>query len=204
METERVKRLYAIYSYFYDSVFGRLYSPGRKAAIRLMDIRPGDEILEVGVGTGISLPHYPRHARLVGVDISRDMLEKARKRKEAMGLSNVVLQEMDATRLDFSEERFDKVIAAHIIALVPEPLKVVEEMKRVCKEGGELYILNYMGSTGGYWARLEELFSPIRRAMGLGRSLDLEATLSQAGLYIEHQERVNFLGLCSLIRCRKG
>ncbi len=204
METSRVKSLYAVYSTFYDSVFGRLYAPGRLAAVRLMNVRPGEEILEVGVGTGVSLPHYPRHARIVGVDISREMLAKAEERKAALGLSNVEIYEMDATRMDFPEGRFDKVIAAHVVTVVPEPLKVMEEMKRVCKDSGEIYILNYVGASSGIAARLEQLFSPIRKAMGLGAYIDLEAVIKEAGLTVEYKERVNVFGLCRLIRCRKG
>ncbi|MFQ5863569.1 MAG: class I SAM-dependent methyltransferase [Candidatus Brocadiales bacterium] len=204
METERVKSIYAVYSHFYDSVFGRLYAPGRLAAVRLMDIKPGEEILEVGVGTGVSLPHYPKHARLVGIDISGEMLAKAKERKAALGLSNVDIYEMDASRMDFPDGRFDKVIAAHVITVVPEPLKVIKEMKRVCKDGGEIYVLNYIGASSGVVSRLERLFSPIRRAMGLGKNIDFEATIGAAGLTIERWERVNILGLCGLIRCRKG
>ncbi|MFQ5957250.1 MAG: class I SAM-dependent methyltransferase [Candidatus Brocadiales bacterium] len=203
MKTEKVKSIYAIYSYFYDSVFGRLYAPGRLAAVRLMDIRPGEEVLEVGVGTGVSLPHYPKHAKLVGIDVSEEMLAKAKERKAVLDLSNVDIYEMDATRMDFPDGRFDKVIAAHVITVVPEPLKALKEMNRVCKDGGEVYILNYVGTSNGIVAWLERLFSPIRKAMGLGTYIDLEATIGAAGLTIEHQEKTNILGLCRLIRCRK-
>lgn len=203
METERLKSIYAFYSWFYDSIFGRLYAPGRLAAIRLMDIKPGQEILEVGVGTGVSLPHYPRHARVVGIDISREMLAKAEERKTSLGLSNVEIHEMDAGRLEFPDGRFDKVIAAHVITVVPEPLKALKEMKRVCKDEGEVYILNYVGASGGVVGWFERLFSPIRKALGLGEHMDFEALIREADLSIERWERVNILGLCALIRCRK-
>lgn len=201
MEAERLKKIYGIYSYFYDHLFGRLYAPGRLRAIGLMDIRPGQEVLEVGVGTGISLPLYPRYARLVGIDLSREMLGKAWERKRSLGLDNVSLYEMDASRMDFPSGHFDKVIAAHIIALVPEPLKVLREMERVCKAGGELYILNY--APNGVFAWADRLFAPLRKAAGLGRHIDLELTLASAGLEIEHKERVNLFGSCCLIKCRK-
>lgn len=203
METTKIKNIYAFYSHFYDSVFGRLYAPGRLAAIRLMDIKPGEEILEVGVGTGVSLSHYPRHAKVVGIDISKEMLTKAEERKAALGLTNVDVYEMDASQMDFPDGRFDKVIAAHVIAVVPDPPKVIEEMKMVCKEGGEIYVLNYVGASSGVVAQVERFFSPIRKAMGLGMHIDLEAVIEKAGLTVEHRERVNIFGLCSLIRCRK-
>jgi phosphatidylethanolamine/phosphatidyl-N-methylethanolamine N-methyltransferase len=204
METERVKSVYAVHSHFYDSIFGRLYAPGRLAAIRLMDIRPGQEILEVGVGTGVSLPHYPKHARVVGIDVSKEMLAKAEERKTSLGLSNVEVYEMDAGKMDFPDGRFDKVIAAHVISVVPEPLKVIKEMKRVCKDGGEVYILNYVNASNGVIAWFERQFSPIRKALGLGKDVDFGAIIKEAGLSIDHIEKVNILGLCRLIKCRKS
>ena len=203
MGSKRLKRIYGFYSSFYDSVFGRLYAPGRKAAVKLMNIKPEEEILEVGVGTGIALPLYPREASVVGIDLSREMLEKARQRKRNFGLSHVELYQMDATRMDFPTGRFHKVIAAHTVAVVPEPLKLVLEMGRVCREGGEIYILNYTGNTEGWLSQMDKFFSPYRMALGLGQHLDIEAILQEAGLNIEHQERVNLFGSCSLIKCRK-
>ncbi len=203
METERLKSIYAFYSSFYDSLFGRLYAPGRRAAIRLMNVRPREEILEVGVGTGIALPLYPREARVVGIDLSREMLDKARQRKRDLGLSNVELYEMDATRMSFPDGRFHKVIAAHIVSLIPEPLKLMLEVKRVCKEGGEIYILNYMGIGNGWLSRAERFISPVRKTFGLGQYLDIEALVQEAGLEIEHTERVNLFGCCSLMKCKR-
>lgn len=204
MKLDKIKGVYAVHSYFYDSVFGRLYAPGRLAAIRLMDIKnPGQEILEVGVGTGVSLPHYPRHARVVGIDISKEMLEKAERRKTSMNLSNVEVCEMDAGDLDFPDARFDKVIAAHVISVVPEPSKVVKEMARVCKDEGNVYILNYIAAAGGVVGWFEQKFQPFREAMGLGRNVDFGLLVAEAGLVIEHIENVNVFGMCSLIKCRK-
>ncbi len=203
METDRLKKIYAIYSSFYDSIFGRLYAPGRRAAVRLMNVQPGEEILEVGVGTGIALPLYPKRATVVGIDLSSEMLEKARQRKEDLGLANITLYEMDATKMAFPEGRFHKVIAAHIITLIPEPLKLLTEMKRVCHVKGEIYILNYEGNTTGWMSRIEEFISPFRKSLGLGVHLDIDTLLGRAGLKIEHKERVNLFGCCSLIRCKK-
>ncbi|HHT9120179.1 MAG TPA: class I SAM-dependent methyltransferase [Candidatus Hypogeohydataceae bacterium YC41] len=201
--SERLKTVYAFYSTFYDSIFGRLYAAGRRAAIRLMNIRPGEEILEVGVGTGTALPLYPREANVVGIDLSKEMLEKARQRQRDFGLSRVTLYEMDATKMGFTSGRFHKVIAAHTVAVVPEPLRLILEMKRVCRTGGEIYILNYAGSTKGWLSQIEKFISPFRNALGLGQHIDIESLLKEAELRIEHQERVNFLGSCSLIKCKK-
>ncbi len=203
MKIDRIKDVYAVHSYFYDSIFGRFYAPGRLAAIRLMDIKPGQEVLEVGVGTGVSLPHYPGHARVVGIDISSEMLAKAKERNVNLGLSNVEIYEMDAGRMEFPDRRFDKVIAAHVISVVPEPLKVMKEMVRVCKDEGKVYILNYVGASSGVVAWFEGKFQPVRQALGLGRNVDFGALIADAGLVIEHIEGVNILGMCLLIKCRK-
>ena len=203
MKIDKIKSVYAIHSYFYDGIFGRLYAPGRLAAIRLMDVKAGQEILEVGVGTGVSLPRYPKYARVVGIDISAEMLAEAEKRKTSMNLSNVEICEMDAGSLDFPDGRFDKVVAAHVISVVPEPLKVVKEMARVCKDGGEVYILNYVNASNGIVAWFERKFQPIREAMGLGRNVDFGVLIAEAGLVIEHIEGVNVMGICRLIKCRK-
>ncbi|MCP4364147.1 MAG: class I SAM-dependent methyltransferase [Planctomycetes bacterium] len=203
MTVDKIKNVYAFHSYFYDSIFGWLFSQGRLLAIKLMDIKPGQEILEVGVGTGVSLPHYPGHARVVGIDISREMLEKAEERKTSMDLSNVEVREMDAGRLDFADGRFDKVIAAHTMSVVPDPLGVLREMKRVCKDDGEVYILNYMQASNGVVAWFERKISPFREALGLGKYTNFDALIEDAGLVVDHIEKVNFLDLCSLVVCRK-
>lgn len=202
MDTIAISKVYSKYASFYDFLFGGVFAPGQYKAIQLMNPQPGEEILEVGIGTGISLPLYPRCSRVVGIDICSEMLEKAKEKKLNMGLSNVSLYKMDAERLAFANGRFDKVIAAHVITVVPNPVETIKEMKRVCKRDGEIFILNYFGSKNGILSRFERAISSIRKKLGLGRPLNPEKMLEGANLKILEVHKVNFLRLFHLIRCK--
>lgn len=195
----RISKVYSKYAPFYDYLFGEIFAHGRYKAIQLMDPQPGDEILEVGIGTGVSLPLYSRYSRVVGIDICNEMLEKARKRKLSRGLSHVSLYKMDAERLAFADGRFDKIIAAHVITVVPNAVQAIMEMKRVCKKGGEIFILNYFGNRDGV---LSKAISSIREKLGLGKPLNPEKILEDANLKILEIHRCNFLKLFHLIRCK--
>jgi phosphatidylethanolamine/phosphatidyl-N-methylethanolamine N-methyltransferase len=120
----------------YDLLFGPLLHPGRLAALERMGIAPGDRILEVGVGTGINAPLYPRSCRVTGIDLFLPMLEKARERVKRRGIEHVRLQQMDAANLAFADGVFDIVYAPYLVNVVPDPLAVTAEMRRVCRSTG--------------------------------------------------------------------
>jgi phosphatidylethanolamine/phosphatidyl-N-methylethanolamine N-methyltransferase len=144
LNIDSIQRVYKRYSYFYDLSFGSIFEPGRQKAIQKMLFSPGEHILEVGVGTGLSLSLYPSYIYITGIDVSREMLDKAKRRKKKEGLSNVLaLELMDAENMTFKDNSFDKVVAMYVATVVPNPLRLVEEMTRVCKPDGELYILNH-------------------------------------------------------------
>ncbi|HHT9162400.1 MAG TPA: class I SAM-dependent methyltransferase [Candidatus Brocadiia bacterium] len=201
MDTITISKIYSKYTHFYDYLFGRILAQGRYKAIQLMNPQPGEKILEVGIGTGVSLPSYPRYSRVVGIDICWEMLEKARRIKLSLGLSNVSLYRMDAERLAFANGRFDKVIAAYVITVVPNSARAIMEMKRVCKKEGEIFVLNYFGSKDGV---LSNAISSIREKLGLGKPLNPEKILEDANLKILEIHRVNFLNLFHLIRCKNA
>ncbi len=198
----KITDIYSIYSHFYDSFFGRIFQPGRQIANELMDVQPGEKILEVGVGTGISLPFYSKNAEVVGIDISQDMIKQAEKRKQELSLSNIRLSIMDATRMAFRDGLFDKAIAAHSITAVPEPVETLKEMKRVCKRNAEFFFLNYTGSNNKLIAMFEKAISPIRNKLGLGKTIDLEELLHSASFEIVFKDRVNIFKLCQIIKCK--
>ncbi|HTU02115.1 MAG TPA: methyltransferase domain-containing protein, partial [Candidatus Sulfotelmatobacter sp.] len=133
MDYQTIKRAYAILSPVYDFLFDKIFHPGRVRAIDLLEIKPGDRVLEVGVGTGLNLPLYPRSCSVMGVDISEEMLKKARQRVDELGLSQVRLEVMDASNLTFPDNSFDHVIATYVISAVPDPVKTLLEMQRVCR-----------------------------------------------------------------------
>lgn len=202
--SEHIKKVYSFYSWIYDAFFGKIFEHGRYSALHMMNVKPNETILEVGVGTGLSLPLYPKGARVVGVDISQEMLGKAEMKKQYYQLSHVSLCNMDASSMAFLDNTFDKVIASHVITVVPDPLRTLKEIKRVCKKDGEIFILNYTGCNNKLISRFEKFISPFRDKVGLGKHIDLDELLRDAHLSILCEQQVNFLGVCRLIKCKNS
>lgn len=203
VENDFVERVYEKLSKVYDLIFGPTLHPGRLVAIERMGIRAGDRILEVGVGTGINTSLYPSNCHMTGVDLSSSMLEKARERVAREGLRNVRLLEMDAQRLTFADDSFDIVYAPYLVSVVPDPVQVACEMRRVCKPGGKIIILNHFRSANPVLSRLERAISPFTVHIGFKSDLDLPAFLAQAGLQPVSIEKVNVPKIWSLVTCIK-
>src|SRR5215831_18835446 len=161
-----IAKAYARWAPVYDIVFGAVFDRGRRAAIAAAE-RIGGRILEVGVGTGISLPAYARTNRLVGIDISAPMLRKAQERVVQFGLSNVdALAVMDAKHLAFPDDFFDVVVAQYVITAVPDPEATLDEFARVLKPGGEIILVNHIGAETGPRKAFELAFAPLARRLG--------------------------------------
>ncbi len=144
MDLNAVKSSYARWAPIYDRTFGAATTVGRRSAVDYINAQDGTEVLEVGIGTGLALPHYRKNLRVTGVDFSDDMLAKARTKVQNLGLDHVKsLRQMDARTLDFPDNHFDTVAAMHIVSVVPEPERVMGEMARVCKPGGKIVITNH-------------------------------------------------------------
>ena len=197
-------KLYSLYSHFYDSFFGAIFHPGLRAASELMNIQPGERVLEVGIGTGMSLSLYPGNVEVVGIDINQDMIKQAGEKKQRMGYTNVKLCITDAAEMAFKNNYFDKVIASHSIAVIPRPFEALKEIKRVCKKNAEFFFLNYDGGDDNVVARIEKAWSPIRSRLGLGRVIDLEGLLQNANFKIDSKDRVNIFKLFQIIKCRNN
>ncbi len=202
--SEHIKKVYSLYALIYDTFFGKIFEHGRYVAFNMMNVKPNETILEVGVGTGLSLPLYPKEAHVTGIDISQEMLDKAEAKKQYYGLSNIKLYNMDASSMTFPNNTFDKVIASHVITVVPNPLRTLNEIKRVCKKDGEIFILNYTGCNNKIISSFERFISPFRDKLGLGKHFDLDALLRNTHLSIESEKRVNFLEMCRLVKCKNN
>jgi phosphatidylethanolamine/phosphatidyl-N-methylethanolamine N-methyltransferase len=203
VENDFVERVYDKIAKVYDLTFGPTLHPGRLIALERMGIKPGDKILEVGVGTGINASLYPRHCHVTGIDFSALMLEKARERVAKKGVKNVRLQEMDAANLTFADGTFDIVYAPYVISVVSDPVKVVNEMRRVCRPGGKIIILNHFKSRTAAIARVERAISPFTVHIGFKADLDLPGFLAQSDLKPLSIEKVSFPPIWSLVTCIK-
>jgi phosphatidylethanolamine/phosphatidyl-N-methylethanolamine N-methyltransferase len=203
VETPFVRTVYQGISSVYDLMFGPTLHPGRMQAIRKLKIRPGDRILEVGVGTGINAAMYPGDCHVTGIDLSPLMLERARERLARKGVTNVRLLEMDATKLTFADNMFDVVYAPYVISVVPDPVAVAREMRRVCRPGGRFIFLNHFRSPNAVLASIERAISPFTVHIGFKADVDLPAFLAQADLDPVSIERVNVPRIFSLVTCIK-
>ena len=161
-----IAKAYAHWAPVYDLVFGAVFERGRRAAVAAAE-RVGGRILEVGVGTGISLPSYAPENRIVGVDLSEPMLRKAQERVAAQACRNVEgLAVMDAQRLAFADSSFDVVVGQYVITVVPDPEATLDEFLRVVRPGGEIILVNHIGAEAGLRRAFEQWFAPVARRLG--------------------------------------
>jgi len=203
VENDFVAKVYEKLASVYDLVFGPTLHPGRIEAIRKMKIQPGDSVLEVGVGTGINLSMYPSSCAITGVDLSAPMLNKAHERILNKGLRNCRVMEMDAAQMAFPDESFDIVYAPYLISVVPDPVRVAQEMRRVCRRGGRIVILNHFKSKNPLMSRIETAISPLTVHIGFKADLDLSAFLTQAALTPVSTDKVNIPKMWTLVTCVK-
>jgi phosphatidylethanolamine/phosphatidyl-N-methylethanolamine N-methyltransferase len=208
LDREMVAKAYDRWAPVYDMVFGPVFDRGRKAAIAAAE-RVGGRILEVGVGTGISLPDYSPTNRIFGVDISEMMLRKARERVTELGLTHVEgLAVMDARHLEFPDDSFDVVVAQYVITTVPDPEGTLDEFARILKPSGEIVLVSRVGAEAGLRRSLEHWFAPAARKLGWRTEFAWEryaawATHAQ-GMRLVERRAMPPLGHFSLIRFRKG
>jgi phosphatidylethanolamine/phosphatidyl-N-methylethanolamine N-methyltransferase len=203
MEAHRTERVYSKLSSHYDLLFDRVFQSGREHAVRALELRSGERVLEIGVGTGLLLPLYPRSVEVIGIDLSEGMLEEARDRINDLGLRHVSVARMDASALQFPDDAFDAVLAPYVMSVVSDPKKVLGEMKRVCCPGGRIVIVNHFLSRNPVKASLEKALTPLSVHVGFRLDTPLASVLHDPELSLEMKKRVNLFGNWTLLRLRK-
>lgn len=195
-----IERAYEGLGPYYNFVFGKLFfQEGREAAVDLLNVQTGDKVLEVGVGTGLSLPLYPRDCEIVGVDLSESMLKEAEELIRKRRLKHASVQWMDATNLKFADSSFDCVLGNLFISATSYPRESLLEMKRVCKPGGTIVLMNHFKSEAPVLGAMENAFNPIAQRLGFKSNLEMNPLLKSVGLKPMLVRKVNLFNLWTAV-----
>lgn len=199
MELESIKKIYAGYSNVYDALFKRFFFPRIKHAITYMDIKPGERVLDVGVGTGLSLMVFPKHCKVVGIDLSTAMLRKAKEKIDRHGLDHIEVLSMDAMKIGFKDNSFDKVFISHVVSVVPDPYKVMSEVRRVCKKGGQVVVVNHFKSRNKLVETVEKIINPVCKKIGWRSDLCINEFIKRSGLNVKQKYMLKKLDFWHII-----
>lgn len=200
MDAASVRHAYRRWAPVYDFTFGLIAEAGRKHAVQIINRRKG-RVLEVGVGTGLSLACYGNHLAITGIDLSPEMLAKARDKVERRKLDNVVaLHEMDAGALAFPDESFDTVVAMYVMTVVPEPERVMRELERVCAPGGEVILVNHFSQEEGARGLIERKLAPFADFIGWRPVFGLDQVLVCDDLRLAERRALRPFGLFTMLR----
>ena len=206
MRNNAIVKAYERYAGRYDLIFGRVLENGRKAAVNMINDLPGPQVLEIGVGTGLSLPYYSDRHTVTGLDLCSRMLEKARQRIAAEVACKSALCMMDAERLGFCDRSFDKVVAMHTVSVTPHPALLLGEMKRVCRPGGDIFIVNHFtkgrNPASGKPNGMDHVVSAFAGFIGFRPVFPMDEFIALLSLEVVRTVRVNALGFCTLIHAR--
>jgi phosphatidylethanolamine/phosphatidyl-N-methylethanolamine N-methyltransferase len=203
MQVDAIERTYRRWAPVYDLAFGRITKGGRILAARHVNAT-GGSVLEVGIGTGLAIAYYAPKVQVTGIDLSEEMLAEARIRAGRMALRNVAgLLQMDARTIAFPDAAFDHVAAMHIMSVVPEPERVLDEMVRLCRPGGSVMIANHFAGRTEGWSGVERLAAPLANLLGWHSDFAIGRVLGHPGLKLEEQVQVRPFGLMTFLRFRR-
>jgi phosphatidylethanolamine/phosphatidyl-N-methylethanolamine N-methyltransferase len=201
LDADAVRAAYARWASVYDTVFGGVSAWGRRAAVTAVNGLPGRRVLEVGVGTGLALPRYAADKRVVGIDLSGEMLSRARRR--AAGLPQVeALLEMDAEATIFADGTFDIAVAMFVASVVPHPKRLMAEMRRVVRPGGDILFVNHFAADRGPRWWVERALAPASRALGWHPDFRFDALMRPEDLANASLRAMPPVGLFTLVRLR--
>ena len=195
--------IYHLLSRLYEPIFTRVFGTRIHETIQSLDINHGAKILEVGVGTGLSLQAYPATAAVTGIDLSPKMLAQARRKVDRHGWSHVSLHEMDALNLAFENGDFDFVMAFHVATVVPDHERLIREMIRVCKPGGTIVLINHFRSERRWLASLVDLLDPFTRRLGWRTTVRLGDLVEDVPLHIQRRFKTSARSLLTVVTACK-
>ena len=205
MDLASIRNAYRRYANHYDRFFGPVFAQGRRFTMAKLNEKPGQRVLEVGVGTGLSLPEYHPSTRVVGIDISPEMLAIAEERVAEECEDQVEeLLVMDAEELDFPDNSFDSIACMYVASVVPNPDRLVSEMRRVCRPGGDIYIVNHFASRNPVLRGLEKGLRPLSKLVGFRPDMDLDTLPQSDGFERLSVQRANLFGYWKLVHYRNG
>ena len=203
LDATSIRSAYRRWAPVYDQTFGVIAAEGRKHAVELINKSAG-RVIEVGVGTGLSLPAYKRELEIVGIDLSPEMLDRARERVAEEGLDNVTgLHEMDAGELNFPAASFDTVVAMYVMTVVPEPEKVMRELSRVCRPGGEVILVNHFSTDDGVRGWVERRMAPLGDKLGWHPVFDVDRVMVCPELKLVEKHGLRPWGIFTMMRFKK-
>lgn len=204
MEESTTSALYDLWAKFYDYTFGHLVRNRQVRAVQELRARPGERVLDLGIGTGMTLPHYPRHVRVVGMDLSPGMLTKAKAKAATSDAERIDLILGDAMHPPFAERSFDHVLITHVISVVSEPPKLLAWARRLVKPGGRIVILNHFQSTNPLIRFFERWLNPLFVKIGWRSDLDLAELLRACPMGVEYQFKLRRFDLWQIIVLSDG
>ena len=199
------QRSYQLIAPIYDLVFGPILQQGRRLAISALDVRSGERVLEVGVGSGLSLPLYPKDVSVFGIDISDAMLNRAKLRIQGREWAHTkTIAKMDVENMSFNDDRFDKAVVMYSLSGFPNPSRALAEIERVCKPGATLVIVNRVQSSAA-WSRIfDRLIAPVYRFLSYRPDLDIDTFLHETNLELLERKPANLFGYSTVLVCRSG
>jgi phosphatidylethanolamine/phosphatidyl-N-methylethanolamine N-methyltransferase len=195
MQESSTRLIYDIHSRFYDATFGRLVRRRIAEAVGHMAIARTDVVLDLGIGTGASLPHYPNHGRIVGIDLSGGMLRECRKKIQERDLDHVALCQTDAMKLPFADDTFDHVFMSHVISVVSDPYRLVRQVQRVAKPGARIVVVNHFQSTNRFIAMVEKWLCPLCTKLGWRSDLALSDLVRRTGAEVDYRYKLDNIDL---------
>jgi phosphatidylethanolamine/phosphatidyl-N-methylethanolamine N-methyltransferase len=203
IDSRDVEKVYDRYASWYDHLFGAVLDPGRRAVAQAVQILGPSSILEVGVGTGLTLPFYPENTRIVGIDLSAHMLARAHERAASLPRHDIELHVMDAESMIFESASFDCVVLPYVLSVTPDPARLINEVRRVCRPSGHVVIVNHFSGSRTWWL-LERLVRPLAARIGFRSDFGFTDNVLSHDWIVESVRTVNLFGLSRVVVLRNG